>query len=97
MKTIKKVTIIPKYIDTVPEVKDMVQNELYISLHYKTASHLCLCGCGQLTITPLNEVYGWRLSINHSDGKVSFQPSIGNYQFDCKSHYIITNNVANFV
>jgi len=28
---------------------------------------------------------------------VSFTPSVGNYQFACQSHYIITDNVANFV
>jgi len=35
--------------------------------------------------------------IKHEDGKVSFTPSVGNYQIPCKSHYIITKSVANFV
>lgn len=95
MKTLKQVAITHKFVDTMPDVLE--PNVLYISLHYKTASHLCLCGCGQLTITPLKEDYGWRFSINHNDGKVSLTPSIGNYNFPYKSHYIITNSIANFV
>jgi len=96
MKTLKKVEIKAKYCVTIPEAKDMEQGILYVSIAYKTANHLCLCGCGNQTITPLND-NGWRFSMNHSDGKVSLSPSIGNYGFDCKSHYIITNSVANFV
>jgi hypothetical protein len=38
---------------------------------------------------------GWHMT--EKDGKVSFTPSIGNYQLPCKSHYIITKNKANFV
>jgi hypothetical protein len=96
MKTIKKVTITPQYVDTIPDFGTMEQDVLYISLQHKTALHLCLCGCGQETVTPLNETHGWLL-INNADNKISLTPSIGNYQFECKSHYIITNNVANFV
>lgn len=32
-----------------------------------------------------------------SNGKVSLTPSIGNYNFPYKYHYILTNNVANVV
>jgi hypothetical protein len=94
MKTLKKITIKPMYVESIPDLTEMEQKVLYISKHYKTAAHMCLCGCGEETITPLNE-YGWILTDN--EGKISLQPSIGNYQFECKSHYIITNNVANFV
>lgn len=96
MKTIKKVEVSPKYMVHIPEVSEMEQGVIYVSIPYKTANHLCLCGCGQQTITPLND-NGWRFSMNHNDGKISLSPSIGNYQFECKSHYIITNSVANFV
>lgn len=38
---------------------------------------------------------GWNLI--EKNGKISFTPSVGNQQFPCGSHYIITNNIANFV
>jgi len=92
MKTLKKVEIKPVFVEFIPE--KMEQGILYISKEYKCANHLCLCGCGNQTVTPLHDK-GWTLI---EDGnKVSLTPSIGNYQFDCQSHYIITNNIANFV
>lgn len=96
MKTIRKVEINAEYVTYIPEAKDMEQGIMYVSLPYKTANHLCLCGCGNQTITPLNE-NGWRFAMSHSDGKISLTPSVGNYGFPCKSHYIITNGIANFV
>lgn len=96
MKTIKKVTIEPVYVDTIPDFNLLEEGKVYISEKYKSSTHKCLCGCGQPTILPLNPTYGWNLT-KESNGTISFTPSIGNYQFDCKSHYIITKNVANFV
>jgi hypothetical protein len=94
MKTIRKVIIEPVFIEEfIPDVLE--PNKVYISEQYKCAVHSCLCGCGEKTIMPLSEKYGWSLIKN--DGKVSFTPSIGNYNFECKSHYVITNNIANFI
>lgn len=93
MKTLKQVTIEPVYVVQVPPVLE--PNKLYISERYETAIHSCLCGCGMETVTPLHE-NGWTL-IKHDDGRVSLTPSIGNFKFDCQSHYILTKNVANFV
>lgn len=99
MKTLKKVEIIPVNVEYIPEVDNMEENVLYISEKYHTASHRCLCGCGGLTVTPLNrddsDNYGWWLTVKSA--KVSLLPSIYNHQLPCKSHYIITNNIANFV
>ena len=94
MKTIMKVEIEPVYVEFIPEQRE--EKKVYISEKYKVSVHSCLCGCGKATVLPLDPVHGWNL-IKHDSGKVSFTPSIGNYQFLCKSHYIITNNVANFV
>jgi len=93
MKTLKKVMIEPIFVEFIPEVLE--NNKLYISEKYETCIHNCLCGCRGKTVTPLgpNE---WTL-IKHDNGKVSLTPSINNYQFSCKSHYIITKNIANFV
>ena len=100
MKTIKQVAITPIYNEFNPEWEEMKQGEMYISEQYNSAVHLCLCGCGVSTVLPLNHDtlpdHGWNL-IKESNGTVSFTPSISNNQFPCKSHYIITNNVANFV
>lgn len=92
MKTIKQVTVIPKFVEFIPN--PMEQGILYISKEYGVANHLCLCGCGTQTVTPIGG-NGWQL-IENGD-KVSLTPSIANYQYPCKSHYILTNNVANFV
>lgn len=94
MRTIKKVEIEPVYVERMPE--QLEENKVYISEEYEVSIHNCLCGCGFRTVLPLNKPYGWDL-IKHDNGKISFTPSIGNYQIPCKSHYIITKNVANFV
>jgi len=93
MKTLKKVQIEPVFVELVPEILE--ENKIYISEEYKCAIHNCLCGCGFKTVTPLNKT-GWNL-MKHEDGKISLTPSILNSQAPCKSHYIITKNVANFV
>lgn len=62
---------------------------LYISVEYCSAIHKCACGCGNEVVTPLSPT-GWQLTF---DGRsVSLYPSIGNWNFDCKSHYWITKN-----
>ena len=94
MKTLKQVNVVPFFAEYIPDKEVMVVGEIYISREYKTASHLCLCGCGELVVTPLSKGE-WALT--EKDGKISLSPSIGNYQFKCQSHYIITNNKANFV
>ena len=92
MKTLKKFEIIPQFCEFIPE--KLEQGILYISESHRCVIHLCLCGCSGLTVTPLY-LNQWTL---HKNGdKVSLTPSIANNCFDCKSHYIITNNVANFV
>ncbi|SHG27318.1 DUF6527 family protein [Flavobacterium johnsoniae] len=94
MKTLKKVNIEPVFVESIPE--ELEENKIYISDKYKTASHLCLCGCKTKTITPLSGGVFWDL-IKHTDGKITLIGSVGNYSFPCKSHYVINNNVANFI
>jgi hypothetical protein len=92
MKTLKQVPVIPVYVDLIPEILE--ENKIYISKEYKTSIHNCLCGCGHKVVTPLIDSM-WHLSEN-SKG-ISLTPSILSNNLDCKSHYIITNNIANFV
>lgn len=95
MKTLKKVPITYKIIDGfMPPWSDMEDGVIYISEKFNTAHHRCLCGCGQPTVTPLGP---GQWNIEYSPKGLSMKPSISNYQFACKSHYIITNGVANFV
>jgi len=93
MKTIKKVEIEPIYVEFIPNILD--ENKIYISEDYGVSVHNCLCGCGEKTVLPFDKFTGWIL-IKEKNDKISFIPSIGNYQLPCKSHYIITNNIANF-
>lgn len=96
MKTIKQVPVTPVFVDQIPEKSLMEEGKLYISMMYHTAIHLCLCGCGNQTVTPFEPALnGWTLT--NVDGLITLSPSIGNYSFPCKSHYIITKNKANFV
>jgi hypothetical protein len=91
MKTLKKVHITPIFVEYIPD--DLKENQIYISIEHKSSSHKCLCGCGTINILPLHND-GWSLSIDDSN-RVTFNPSILNTQ--CNAHYIIRNNIANFV
>ena len=76
-----------KFVDFIPE--QIEEGILYVSIEYCTAIHKCVCGCGNEVVTPLSPT-DWELIF---DGKtVSLNPSIGNWNFECKSHYFITRN-----
>jgi hypothetical protein len=94
MKTLRKVEIEPVYLEFIPEKKEMEQNKVYVSLEYMTASHLCLCGCNNEVVTPINQ-NAW--SLTNVDNKLTLTPSILNKLCPNKSHYILTKNIANFV
>ena len=67
----------------------MQEGVICISIPYATVVHKCACGCGNEVITPLSPT-DWKLTF---DGEsVTLFPSIGNWTFDCRSHYWITNN-----
>ena len=85
--TMKTKTIRPAFVTQFPAVFE--QGVLYISEEFETAGHLCCCGCREKVITPLNPAK-WRL--RKEEGAVSLSPSIGNWNYACKSHYFITKN-----
>jgi len=67
-----------------PEQLD--EGVLYISMSYAVASHKCACGCGCEVVTPLSPT-DWQL---YFDGQaISLQPSIGNWNLPCRTHYYI--------
>jgi hypothetical protein len=76
-----------EFVQFIPD--ELEQGTVYVSTRFATASHLCLCGCGNKVVTPIRPT-DWILIF---DGKtISLQPSIGNWSFPCQSHYWITNN-----
>ncbi len=75
------------FMEFVPD--ELEPGVLYISIPYKTILHNCLCGCGHRVATPLSPT-DWALTF---DGEtISLAPSIGNWSFACRSHYIIRNS-----
>lgn len=94
MKTLKKVPvelIELKYGETVPDLMEF--GKLYYSKQYKGMNHLCVCGCGQKIFIPIRD---GEWSIFPNNGKVTITPSL-HHRIGCKSHYIITNGIANIV
>lgn len=76
-----------KFVKLIPQ--NLIQGEIYISIEYKTVTHLCICGCGEEVVTPITPT-DWKLIFNGSS--ISLYPSIGNWDFKCKSHYWIKEN-----
>lgn len=75
------------FVHYIPE--QLAPGVIYISMEYATAAHACCCGCGEQVITPFTPT-DWKLTF---DGEtVSLWPSIGNWNFACRSHYIIRNS-----
>lgn len=64
---------------------ELEEGVLYVCLDCDVVVHKCACGCGEKVVLPLSPEH-WKLSY---DGEVTLFPSIGNYQYDCKSHYFI--------
>lgn len=76
-----------EYVEYIPE--KLEDNILYISLPFSVAIHNCCCGCGERTVTPFG-LTEWKLE--SKENLVSLTPSIGNFQFKCKSHYWIKDS-----
>lgn len=79
----------PEFVQHVPENLD--EGILYISEEFATAGHLCCCGCGEEVFTPLNPAQ-WKLTRDVRRDTVSLYPSIGNWNYACRSHYWIKDN-----
>lgn len=80
-------TLTHEFVKTIPPEAE--HGKLYISIEFATAVHLCACGCGNKVVTPISPAQ-WLLTY---DGEsVSLSPSIGNWQFPCRSHYWVRNN-----
>lgn len=85
MKYISKIKY--KFVEFIPDVLE--HGIIYLSTEFMTASHLCCCGCGNEVVTPISPT-DW--SVTFDGQSVSLMPSIGNWSFDCRSHYWITKS-----
>lgn len=82
-----KTSLTFRFVEFIPRALE--EGILYITVEYKAAVHLCACGCGSKVITPITPNH-WKMIY---DGKtVSLSPSIGNWSFECQSHYWIRKN-----
>lgn len=68
--------------------KGLKHGVLYVSEEFGTAAHLCPCGCGSKIRTPLGPTE-W--TFTETKLGPSLDPSIGNWQRACQSHYWILN------
>ncbi len=94
MKTLKKVPLELGSVDGyMPNISEMEFGKLYYSKEYEITNHLCVCGCGNQVPLPIKNSE-WHLNI--VNGIVSLSPSILQ-RFECRTHYIITNGIANIV
>lgn len=83
----KNMIFTPLIVETIPDhLEDRI---LYVSMKYNTAIHKCACGCGEQTVTPFSSG-GWKLRLENES--ITIEPSIGNFQYPCKSHYWIREN-----
>jgi len=76
-----------RFVHYIPEELD--PGVLYISIDFATAAHTCCCGCGEEVVTPLTP-HDWQMTF---DGEtISLWPSVGNWDYACRSHYVIRRN-----
>jgi len=80
-------TITPQFVELIP--REIQEGILYISAEYGTASHMCCCGCGMKVVTSLSPA---RWQLYREGDLVTLHPSIGNWDFPCRSHYWIRRN-----
>ena len=77
----------PRFVKFIPS--QLTEGIIYVSYEYNTAIHLCACGCKNKVVTPISPIQ-W--SYTYNGESISLSPSIGNWNFDCKSHYWIRDN-----
>lgn len=82
----KQTSLRTEFVEFIPKRLD--DGVIYVSQRYKTALHLCCCGCGEEVVTPLGPA-DWSLRVVR--GAVTLHPSIGNWSLACRSHYWIRN------
>jgi hypothetical protein len=80
----KHMKLTHKFVELIPT--EMDEGVLYVSMEYATAIHKCACGCGREVVTAISPT-DW--SFLFDGDSVTLDPSIGNWNFPCRSHYFI--------
>jgi hypothetical protein len=83
----------PAFLEFIPE--ELEPAILYVSERFQVSLHLCACGCREKTVLPFGSPQGWEYT--REGDVVTFNPSIGNYQVPCRSHYYIHRNEIRWV
>ncbi len=83
----RTVRLAHRFVELLPD--SLAEGVLYVSIEHSTAAHRCCCGCGEEVFTPLTPT-DWALTFDGDT--VSLHPSIGNWSFPCRSHYLVKNN-----
>ena len=73
-----------EFAEFIPE--ETRDGRLYVSIEHATVVHRCACGCGSEVVTPLSPT-DWALTYNGETA--SLDPSIGNWDLPCRSHYLV--------
>ena len=82
--------ITPKFVECIPtEGKDLIPGIVYISMKHNMVVHRCPCECGGLSEFMLDPI---RFRMEYDGRSVTFEPSIGNSNLQCRSHYWIRDN-----
>ena len=76
-----------KLVRRVPE--ELEKGSLYVCFECNVVVHKCACGCGEKVVLPIAPDF-W--SVKYDGEHISMNPSIGNFQFPCRSHYWIREN-----
>jgi hypothetical protein len=71
-----------EFVDQIPE--DLDEGILYVSMRFGMVIHLCACGCGNQTVTPLGPT---DYKLIYDGETITLHPSVGNWNFPCRSHY----------
>lgn len=80
--------VVPKHVAQLPE--QLQEGVFYICEEFSLTAHKCCCGCGEDVYNKLNPAK-WRLT-KMRDGRISLDPSIGNWKYACQAHYWIRGN-----
>jgi hypothetical protein len=81
-------TVRPQYVEQLPD--QIQEGVLYICEEFDLTAHKCCCGCGEDVYNKLGPAK-WKLN-KAPGGCVSLYPSVGNWKYECKSHYWIREN-----
>lgn len=83
----REIILAHEFVEYIPG--ELQEATIYVSIAFATAVHKCCCGCGNEVVTPLSPT-DWEITFNGAS--ISLDPSIGNWSFDCQSHYWIKRN-----